>query len=141
MTHITHTRMDSANRLLQVIAHHGRRFFYSDVKARYASFDLDDKGQLWFTDDYSGKRLNITKRGLTQPGFTHGGTLRGLVETLADYVMTGQPMSKEWIAPACTFGSQASDMWGYGAAAAAAVRAEAHRLPMFEADPVVQSAA
>ena len=60
-------------------------------------------------------------------GFSHGGTLRSLIEAMRDYIRFGTPIHPEIIAPAMSYG----DMWGYGAEAAAAVRAEAHQLPLF----------
>ncbi|MFB8829101.1 hypothetical protein ACE0DR_06250 [Azotobacter sp. CWF10] len=133
-------RLEHCNQLLQVIARHGRRFFYSADHDRVAILDLDARGRVWFIDDYSGKRVytHPTGFGSRWRGFTHGGTLRSLVEALRDYIVTGEPMPRGYIAPERTWTD--GDIWGYGPEAAKAVREEAYAIPMFR-DPQKQEAA
>ena len=87
---------------------------------------MDANKRIWFIDDYRGSRVFVSYRGEWR-GFSHGGTLRSLIEAMRDYIRCGTPIHPEIIAPAMSYG----DMWGYGAEAAAAVRAEAHQLPLF----------
>lgn len=119
-------RLSHANELVRVISKHGRRFFYSAKSDTTARLELDARGRVWWIDDYRGARIYVAYPGRWR-GFSHGGTMRALVEALRDYIQRGEPLHPEYIAPAMSYG----DMWGYGAEAAAAVRAEAHQLPMF----------
>lgn len=119
-------RLGHANALIQAISRHGRRFFFSRESGTVARLELDGRGRVWWMDDYRGARVYVAHPGRWR-GFSHGGTLRSLVEALRDYIQRGDLLNPEYIAPSMSYG----DMWGYGTEAAAAVRAEAHQLPMF----------
>jgi len=121
-------RLDQANELIQVIASHGRRFFYSTQKQRYARVELDPRGRVWWVDDYSGQRIytHQTPFGNKWRGFSHGGTLRSLAEAIRDYVVHGTPIPPWRIAPQQSYG----DLWGYGEQGAKDVRAAAFALPI-----------
>lgn len=120
-------RLGHANALIQAISRHGRRFFYNATSGTTGRLDLDVRGRLWWIDEYRGARVYVAHSGRWR-GFSHGGTLRGLIQALHGYIQRGDLLHLEYIAPAMSYG----DMWGYGTEAAAAVRAEAHQLPMFE---------
>jgi hypothetical protein len=111
-------RLDHANKVICAISSHGRRFFYHE--GRTASLEMDIGGKIWLLDEYSQKRVNTHKRGGWLE-FSHGGTLRNIIETLRDYIMAGDPLPGAWIGPSCGYG--AGDVWGYGHEALAAVRA------------------
>lgn len=119
-------RLAHANALIEVISRHGRRFFYNAKSGAIGALELDARGHIWWIDDYRGARIYTAYQGRWR-GFSHGGTLRSLIEAMRDYIRLGTPIHPEIIAPAMSYG----DMWGYGAEAAAAVRAEAHQLPLF----------
>lgn len=121
-------RLAQANALIAVIASNGRRFFRH--KDRIAHMELR-AGRIYFVDDFSGKAIytHKTSFGNRWRGFSHGGTMRSLVEHLRDYITTGQLLPRWIIAP--PYSSQPGDIWGYGAAAES-VRSEAWALPMFE---------
>jgi hypothetical protein len=107
-------RIRHANEVLDVISSHGRRFFYSKTYDRVARFSLTDTGRIQFTDDYIGEPFE-PKDGVRWKHFSHGGTMRALIESLTNYIRTGEPIAngyfgpwKEWIA--------GGDLWGYGEA-------------------------
>lgn len=121
-------RVEHANQLIDVIATHGRRFFYRQESGRVARLELDARGRVWLIDEYSGARIytHDTPFGNNWRGFSHGGTMRGLIERMRDYITSGVPLNSGCIAPPMSYG----DMWGYGEDAAAAVRAAAAALPI-----------
>ena len=132
MNHTDKTaRLAHANALIRVISAHGRRFFWNEEAQRVASLELDPRGRVWFIDDYTGKRIYTQKTTFTNKwrGFSHGGTLRDLVEAMADYIRTSQQINRHCIAPTRSMDG-GSDMWGYGPEACQAVRAEAFTLPI-----------
>lgn len=126
-------RVDHANALIVVIAKHGRRFFWNEANKRHASISLDERGRIWFIDDYTGKPIytHRTNFGNKWRGFTHGGTLRALVEDMRDYISSGKKIARWKIAPERGFTN--GDIWGYGPEAAKAVREQAFLLEIMEA--------
>ena len=127
-------RLGHANALIEVISRHGRHFFHNRESGAIARLELDARGRVWLIDEYLGARVYTEKMfgdGHGWRGFSHGGTLRSLIEHLRDYIKRGDLLHPEFIAPAYTNSSH-GDYWGYGAEAAAAVRAEAHALPLFQ---------
>nr|WP_260416231.1 hypothetical protein [Pseudomonas cichorii] len=50
-------RCEQVNQAIQIIAAHGRRFFYSATKQTYAHMDVDDRGRVWFIDYSTRKRI------------------------------------------------------------------------------------
>ncbi|MDQ2139547.1 hypothetical protein RBI14_15385 [Alcaligenaceae bacterium B3P038] len=91
---------------------------------------MSRSGHLYFVDEYRGQLIYLSKRHRWR-GFSHGGTLRTLVERIAEYVRTGEPMDRWPIAPKRSMDG-GFDMWGYGDEACAAVQAEAFKIPMFK---------
>jgi len=128
-------RVEHANALIRVIASHGRRFFYYEKGDRYARMELDAGGRVWFVDDYSEKRVYTQQRAYNRwRGFTHGGTMRSLVECLRDYITRGEKVPC-WRIATPQLGDSPDDIWGYGPDAAAAVREAAFALPIMARDP------
>ncbi|MGX6999856.1 hypothetical protein [Caballeronia sp. KNU42] len=123
-------RVEHANALIRVISDHGRRFFYNETANRIARIEIDGRGRVWFIDDYKGSRIytHATVFGNHWRGFSHGGTLRSLVESMRDYIMTGKQIGRWRIATERSFTD--GDIWGYGPDAAKAVRAAAFELPI-----------
>jgi len=126
-------RVVHANQLIQVIAAHGRRFFYCKSKDTYARIELDARGCVRFVDDYTQKPV-YTHYRYDWKGFTHGGTLRALVECMRDYIMTGEKIPR-WRIATYQLGNRSENIWGYSLEAAEAVRAAAFALPIMERDP------
>lgn len=118
-------RCKTANELLLIISAHGRRFFYDSGSVCRMHVDL--RGRVWFRDAYSGRSIYTHYRGRWR-GFTHGGTLKALVESLRDFI-TGRrktlPLGHlgPWPETVCR-----GDLWGYGGAAMCRVRAAAYAL-------------
>lgn len=104
-------RVEVANNFLEVIAAHGRRFFYHDgVTSR---FELDMAGRVWFVDKYTEVRIYTHQPGWWGPEFTEGGTLQMLCLSLRDYIMCRGDLPVKQLGPwpplIC-----GGDLWGYG---------------------------
>jgi hypothetical protein len=116
-------RLIEANKVLEICSRYGRRFFsnISDRKGcetmtptRISHFVLDERNRLWYIDSYQGDRV-YTAAGSDgfDRGFTEGGTLRSLCQSLAKFIRTGEPIGSghfgkwpEWYS--------GGDPWGYG---------------------------
>lgn len=140
-------RLQHANDLILAIASYGRRFFFYggnsvyDPKtrtsafvpaSRYARLELRN-GRVWFIDDYTEKAIFTHQTGIPSrwKGFSHGGTLRSLVEAMRDYIVHGRKIPQWRIATEQLYGS--GDIWGYGKDASALVRAAVAELPIIDA--------
>lgn len=125
-----HQRVEQVNQAIRIIADHGRRFFFNARNNAYASMHIDKHGKIWFVDDYTGKAIltQKTQWGGRWKGFSHGGTLKSLVEAFRDYIRTGEPLHPGWLGPE-RFDD--SNMWGYDEAGMKAVREQAGVLPVF----------
>ena len=123
-------RTEQVNQVIRIIGTHGRRFFFNQVADRYASMEVDQRGKVWFIDDYSSRRIftHKTTWGGRWRGFSHGGTLRSLVEGFRDYIRTGEPMPPGYLGPE-RFDD--SNIWGYDIEGMSAVRQQAGALPVF----------
>lgn len=122
-------RAEHANQLIAAIARHGRKFFYCESKNRTASMEVDSRGKVWFIGDYTGNRIYTHHEGRWR-GFSHGGTLKLLVQLMRDYIRTGEQIRLHSIAPNRGQMDGNRDMWGYGAEACAALKAEVAALPI-----------
>lgn len=125
-------RAEQVNQAIKIIADHGRRFFYDQHSKRYASVEVDSRGRVWLIDDYTGKRIYTHPNtwGNKWRGFSHGGTLRDLVEAFREYICTGKPLGQSYLGPErhrITDGN----IWGYAPEAMTAVRELAGALPVF----------
>ncbi|BCD83634.1 hypothetical protein PSm6_00410 [Pseudomonas solani] len=134
-------RAEQVNQVIRIIADHGRRFFFSASHQRYASMEVDERGRVWFVDDYSGKRIytHRTPWGGRWRGFTHGGTLRGLVEEFREYIRTGKQLHPGYLGPErerITDGN----IWGYPLEDMQQVRTLAGALPVFRQPDEEQAA-
>ncbi|WP_198387826.1 hypothetical protein [Burkholderia ubonensis] len=96
--------------------------------------EIDARGRVWFVDDYTQKRIYTHDTRGRWRGFTHGGTLRALVEDMRDYIMNGTPVPR-WKIAIRQLGNPERDVWGYGFEAAEAVRKAAFALPIMARDP------
>lgn len=142
-------RLQHANDLIRVIASHGRQFFFHagvnvyDPKTktttwesaeRYARLELHN-GRVYFVDDYTQKAVYTHKTGITNRwrGFSHGGTLRALVEDMRDYVIHGTKIQR-WkiVIQSMNHDDLTGNIWGYGLEAGNDVRKAAYVLPIIE---------
>lgn len=125
-----HQRAEHVNQVIKIIADHGRRFFYSQTVDRYAIMEVDQRGMVWYIDNYTGKRIftHETVWGGKWRGFSHGGTLKDLIKKFRDYIRTGEPLHPGYLGPE-RFND--SNVWGYEEDAMKAVRELAGPLPVF----------
>lgn len=124
-------RCEQVNQAIQIIASHGRRFFFCQQKQTYASIQVDDRGKVWFIDDYSQKRIytHPTPWGGRWKGFSRGGTLKGLVEQFRDYICTGKQINSVYLGLQRSWDE--SNIWGYDEEGMRSVRDHAGLLPIF----------
>lgn len=81
-------RMNKVNELIELISSIDRRFFYSKSKDKVAKF-IEGKTTVFYIDDYTQETIhlrNVCKDG----GFSHGGTLWGLVHDFKEWIITGK---------------------------------------------------
>lgn len=101
-------RIIRVNSLIRIIGDSGRHFFRH--KDQYARMELDDNGRLWWVDDYTQKKIYLHYPNWRK-GFSHGGTMRDLVNRMKEFVMHGHSITgvgpwPQWICD--------GDLWGYG---------------------------
>jgi len=102
-------RVDDANKLIKLIATHGRKFFFH--KGDNSKFELDKRGKVWFVDSHTKRRIYTHYNGYWR-GFSQGGTLRDLVCAIRNYIVTGEQMPIGWICPV-RFNPDNGNIWGY----------------------------
>lgn len=119
-------RLEHANSLIRIISQHGRRFFWNEAAQRVARLELDERGKVWWVDDYRGTRVCTEKIGGYEHrwhGFSHGGTLKQLAQMMRDYIKTGERIHWGYIAPDC---------WAYDDGASKDTREAAAKLPIIK---------
>jgi hypothetical protein len=110
MNQVERERRDAANELIACIASCGRKFFAHE--GWVAQMEVDPRGRVWFRDHYSRKCIYTHYDGRWR-GFTGGGTLKGLVECLRNFIKQGTQIRRSfgpWPDWCCCDG----DLWGYG---------------------------
>lgn len=126
-------RVRHTNELIKAISDHGRRFFWNERDKRVAKLELDQRGKVWWVDDYRGARVCIEKMcGQEREhwrGFSHGGTLRSLVQLMREYIKTGERIH---IGRICQKRLSDEDIWGYGEEAANATIRDVQGLPIIQ---------
>ena len=99
-------RAEKANEFLRTIASCGRQFFNHKEVSRF-----EVAPRVWFIDGYYGKRMTVRKGWGRR--FAQGGTLKILIESLKEYIMTGSTIHSGQLGPwpqtICN-----GDLWGYG---------------------------
>lgn len=124
-------RVEHCNELIRLIGSCGRRFFYNAEHDRYAYMEIV-RGRIYIVDDYSGKRIytRYTPFGNRWKGFSHGGTLRDLVERMRDYIAEGKKIPIGYLPLERWEGGLKNNIWGYAEKAAEHVRTEALKSPV-----------
>lgn len=109
-------RVENANQFLQAIANCGRRFFWYSKENRVSRFELAENGRLYFWDDYTNARLPLShpKSNQWHVKFSHGGTMKRLVELLADFIRNGKPFTNQYVLGPWEDWMCRGDLWGYG---------------------------
>ena len=113
-------RIAHANAAIDSIAARGRRFFAGRDGSPNARFEIGPGGRVHFVDDWTKASFPVTAEG-EWPKFSHGGTLRALVQDLAGYVEDGIPVPAERFGPWHKSLAR-GDLWGYGSEAMASLR-------------------
>ncbi len=104
-------RLKNVNKLVKVIGHNGRHFFWSEKNSRFAKMILKNH-RLYWVDEHTGKHVYLHYKYWNR-GFSNGGTLRQLVNYLKNYVMTGEKIPKQFLGPWPSWYCD-GDPWGYG---------------------------
>lgn len=105
-------RAERVNRMISAMGNHGRRFFYSKDKDCYARIEVDGRGRVWWTDEYTNKRI-YTHYKYRWRGFSNGGTLQDLVIAFRNYIAKGEPINPGYFGPWPDWYCK-GDLWGYG---------------------------
>jgi len=103
-------RLRNANEFIRVIANCGRRFF--EHKGFVSTLELSPTGRVFFIDYYTKKRIYTHRKYVRWAGFTSGGTMKSLVESMRDYITKGTQMRATYFQP--EMGNGFSNPWGYG---------------------------
>lgn len=86
-------RVRLANQVIRAIGLHAQKHFLNAAKRRFAGFGLGDDGSVWFADKTSGASFQ-PREDEAWPGFTETKACRLIVLDLADYILTGEPLSR-----------------------------------------------
>lgn len=125
-------RLRRANVLIRAIAMRGRRFFFDKATGSVSRFELDARGRVWWVDKHGSTRVYLHRPGWGRfRGFSEGGTLRGLVLDLRDYIMYGMPIGRVRIGPWPLWIS-GGDLWDYGEESMYQIRRIAFRLKIID---------
>jgi hypothetical protein len=114
-------RIKKANEFIEVVASCGRKFFRYENRVAY--FFTDPRGRLWFRDAYTYKAIYVCYK-YDWRGFSNGGTLRALIQSLRDYIRFGKPIWLGYFDPM----RNGECYWAYGHGNMAIVRDAAERL-------------
>ncbi|WP_163830751.1 hypothetical protein [Spartinivicinus ruber] len=113
-----HQRLEAVNELIKVIATCGRCFFSENgdklnkVENPFIStMEIDSRGKVWFTDSYTRKRI-YTHYQYDWKGFTHGGTLKRLVEFFRNHITRGVQIRSDYFDPNGSYIGE--HPWDYG---------------------------
>jgi hypothetical protein len=90
-------RLARANQFILAIASCGRQFFRK--RDTIAHIERSPGGMMFIHDEHSRKRVAIRPKAMDWRGFNNGGTLRALIECLADYIRDGRTIDltcKHW---------------------------------------------
>ncbi|RYU41315.1 hypothetical protein ERW49_18730 [Aliivibrio finisterrensis] len=117
-------RLEEANKLIKSISSYGCKFFSG--KSGCASLGYGIKPRVFFTDAKTSALIETHEHEWV--GFSHGGTLRVLIEYLRDYINDDVKFNIECI---CTFRSDGSNTWGYDRLEAEKLVNEVKGLDMF----------
>ena len=103
-------RLIAANEFIGIIASCGRKFF--EHKGFVSSFELSETKRVFFIDYYTKKRIYTHRKYCRWDGFTSGGTMKSLVESLRDFVKKGDLLDLNYFNT--DMGNGFKNPWGYG---------------------------
>lgn len=81
-------RLQAANKVLYWFAMNDRRYFHSAASSNWATLRLFSD-RLYYVNEMTGEHVRLTSRR-SWPGFHHGSTIMGFVDSLRRYVMSGK---------------------------------------------------
>ena len=103
-------RLKSANEFILVIASCGRKFF--EHNGVVSTLELSKGGRVYFIDCYTKKRIYTHNRTMTWIGFSGNHTMKKLVDSLRDFIISGVVMKAEHFQ--LEIDSRFKKPWGYG---------------------------
>lgn len=103
-------RLKNANEFIAVIARCGRKFF--EHKGFVSTLELSQTGRVFFIDYYTKKRIYTHRKYVRWDGFTSGGTMKSMVESMRDFITKGSQMRADYFQP--TMNNGFGNPWGYG---------------------------
>ena len=103
-------RLKNSNEFIKVIASCGRFFFQHN--GFISTLELSPTGRVFFIDSYTKKRIYTHRKYVRWDGFTNGGTMKRLVESMRDYITKGTQMRAAYFQPEMDNGFE--NPWGYG---------------------------
>lgn len=117
LSHDVVARLRTANEFIKVISSCGRKFLssHSDKLNNssdpfVSTFTYDKYGDIWFTDYYTKKQINVSDKNTNWNGFTSGGTLQNFVQVLHDYILGITHIRKAYFE---TSEAYPNHFWGY----------------------------
>lgn len=124
-------RLKHANHLISIIASCGRRFFFDGNTERVAFMHRSPDGKIYFCDARTGTLIYTHRTPFSNKwrGFSHGGTLRGLVEMMRDYISKGTQIDEWYLGLPRDDGT---NTWGYPQEDIERVRSAAKHLPIIK---------
>jgi elongation factor P hydroxylase len=99
-------RMNKINELIKLISNTDRRFFYSKTKDKIGKF-IEGKTVVYYIDSYSQEKVHLNNI-CKDSGFSHGGTLWGLIHDFKHWILTGKYSNGK-----NGYGGLYSPNWGY----------------------------
>ncbi|MCE2029263.1 hypothetical protein [Sessilibacter corallicola] len=103
-------RLEKANEFIEVVSGCGRRFFYNN--GVIAKFVLSEHGRVFLVDEWTQKKVYTHIDNQEWKNFSGGGTLKGLIIALREFIMHGQRLSAWRFRPVLPNGFE--NPWGYG---------------------------
>jgi len=103
-------RLKAANEFILVIAGCGRKFF--EHNGIISTFELSKGGRVYFIDCYTEKRIYTHNRTLTWIGFSGNHTMKKLVDSLRDFIISGLTMKADYFQ--LEMDNKFKKTWGYG---------------------------
>jgi hypothetical protein len=100
-------RLEIVNKLIKFISERGRRFFYCKCKDRTAYMKIKNN-RVYFFDDYTGEEVYAYPSYNDRKGFSHGGTLWGLVNDFREFISKGDSSNGKH-----GYGGLYCPHWGY----------------------------
>jgi hypothetical protein len=117
-------RIEIVNKIIKAIGERERRFFYSKLSDRYAYLSVNKSGKIFYHCEHYGTKICMSVPDYRNPrGWSHGGTLLGLVSDFCDFIKTGEDSNHNH-----GYGGLFCPHWGYSEQSMIEIRELAHQL-------------